>query len=228
MVRKGVLDLRYIEQGDEFSVKMNGEWEFYFNKFLTSSPSRGSDSLKPDCYGSVPSFWSDYRRRRKETPGIRLCNLQGNRTAPIRSTVTGWPLTCQSLTPHLRSASTALQRPGTVPLAAPPLNRSPHTNRYSSVMRQKATLSKYIIRVSNFEHRRGGFWMPLRIGTFHTIQSNFTNQWFISIAVTGMLFASFLFFFIFYLLDRRKTKLLMFSLLAASAWHCDHSSLPRT
>mgnify|MGYP001119428969 FL=1 len=59
MVSKGVLDLRHIEQGDEFSVKMNGEWEFYFNKFLASSPSRGSDSLKPDCYSTEPDFWSD-------------------------------------------------------------------------------------------------------------------------------------------------------------------------
>jgi hypothetical protein len=70
-----------------------------------------------------------------------------------------------------------------------------------------------LIRVSNWEHRRGGFWMPLKAGTFHTIQSNFANQWFISIAVSGVLFASFLFFLIFYLLDRRDKKLLMFSVL---------------
>ena len=52
--------------------------------------------------------------------------------------------------------------------------------------------------------------MPLKAGTFHTIQSNFTNKWFISIAVSGVLFASFLFFLIFYMLDRRDKKLLMF------------------
>jgi signal transduction histidine kinase len=73
-----------------------------------------------------------------------------------------------------------------------------------------------LIRVSNYEHRRGGFWLPLKVGTFRTIQTNFTNQWFISIAVTGMLFAAFIFFFVFYLFDRKNTKLVMFSLLAAS------------
>ncbi|MDD3737607.1 MAG: sensor histidine kinase, partial [Bacteroidales bacterium] len=70
-----------------------------------------------------------------------------------------------------------------------------------------------LIRVSNYEHRRGGFWMPMKTGSFKAIQTNFTNQWFISIAVSRMLFASFLFFLIFYLLDRRDRKLLMFSLL---------------
>ncbi|MEZ5019400.1 MAG: hypothetical protein R2756_04640 [Bacteroidales bacterium] len=53
----------------------------------------------------------------------------------------------------------------------------------------------------------------MKAGSFRTIQTNFSNQWFISIAASGMLFASFLFFFIFYILDRRDKKLIMFSVL---------------
>ena len=37
-VAKGVLDLRHIQQGDEFTVRMNGEWEFYFSTFIYGTP----------------------------------------------------------------------------------------------------------------------------------------------------------------------------------------------
>jgi hypothetical protein len=56
-----VLDLRHIEQGDEFTVRMNGEWEFYFGTFINGIPGDISDTLTPDCYGRVPGYWSDYR-----------------------------------------------------------------------------------------------------------------------------------------------------------------------
>ena len=212
-VSKGVLDLRHIEQGDEFSIKMNGEWEFYFNKFLTSSPSRSSDSLKPDCYGSVPAFWSDYRIDGKKLPGFGFATYRAIVLLPsgYRDRLAiDMPVFDSSFEISINGVTAA--RNGTPGRTAAESIPAYEPLFFSHV--PKSDTLDIIIRVSNFEHRRGGFWMPLRIGTFHTIQSNFTNQWFISIAVTGMLFASFLFFFIFYLLDRRKTKLLMFSLLA--------------
>lgn len=211
-VSKGVLDLRHIEQGDEFSVKMNGEWEFYFNRFITSSPSGGSDSLKPDCYGSVPAFWSDYRIGGQKLPGFGYASYRAIVLLPsgYRDRLgIDMPVFDSSFEISINGVTAARNgTPGRTSAESIPA----YEPLFFSYAPRSDTLD-IIIRVSNFEHRRGGFWMPLKIGTFHTIQSDFTNQWFASISVTGMLFASFLFFFIFYLLDRRNTKLLMFSLL---------------
>ncbi|MEZ4999087.1 MAG: hypothetical protein R2758_17135 [Bacteroidales bacterium] len=37
-VEKGVVDLRHIEQGDDFTVRLNGEWEFWFGTFIYGTP----------------------------------------------------------------------------------------------------------------------------------------------------------------------------------------------
>ncbi|MCU0379212.1 MAG: HAMP domain-containing histidine kinase [Bacteroidales bacterium] len=212
MVVKGVLDLRHIEQGDEFSVKMNGEWEFYFNKFLSTSQPGDGDSLKPDCYGSVPAYWSDYRIGGQKLPGFGFATYRAIVLLPsgYRDRLgIDMPVFDSSFEISINGVTAARNgTPGRTSAESIPA----YEPLFFSYVPKSDTLD-IIIKVSNFEHRRGGFWMPLKIGSFQAIQSNFTNQWFTSIAVTGMLFASFLFFFIFYLLDRRNTKLLMFSLL---------------
>jgi signal transduction histidine kinase len=214
-VEKGVLDLRHIEQGDMFTVKMNGEWEFYFNKFLYGKPGRISDTLIPDCYGAVPGYWSEYTVDGKRLPRfgygtyravILLPNGYRDRMGfdmPVFDT--SYEIALNGVT-AARNGTPARSSAESIPAYEP---------LFFSYVPNNDTI-ELLIRVSNYEHRRGGFWLPLKVGTFHTIQTNFSNQWFISIAVTGMLFAAFIFFLVFYLFDKKDRKLLMFSLLALS------------
>jgi signal transduction histidine kinase len=212
-VDNGVLDLRYIEQGDMFTVKMNGEWEFYFNEFLTGTPGSISDSLVPDCYGAVPGYWSEYTVDGKRLPRFGYGTYRAVILLPhgYRERM-GFDMPVFDSSYEIAVNGVTTARNGT-----PARSRSESIPAYEplffSFVPDKDTL-ELLIRVSNYEHRRGGFWLPLKVGTFHTIQTNFTNQWFISIATTGMLFAAFISFFVFYLFDRKNPKLLMFSLLA--------------
>jgi hypothetical protein len=57
---KGVLDLRELKNSDHFIIKLNGEWEFYWKKMLRPHDFL-SAGYKPDYYGKVPSYWTDYR-----------------------------------------------------------------------------------------------------------------------------------------------------------------------
>ena len=214
-VEKGVLDLRHIQQGDEFTLKMNGEWEFYFNKFLYGEPGHPRDTLTPDCYGTVPGYWSEYSVGGKRLPRFGYGTYRAVILLPdgYRDRLgfdmpvfdSSYEIAINGVT-SARNGTPARSRAESIPAYEP---------LFFSYMPKNDTL-ELLIRVSNYEHRRGGFWLPLKVGTFHTIQTDFTNQWFISIAVTGMLFAAFIFFFVFYLFDRKNPKLVMFSLLAAS------------
>ena len=214
-VDKGVLDLRHIEQGDMFSVKMNGEWEFYFSKFLYGEPGHISDTLTPDCYGTVPGYWAEYSVDGKNLPRFGYGTYRAVILLPdgYRDRLgfdmpvfdTSYEIALNGVT-TARNGTPARSRAESIPAYEP---------LFFSYVPNNDTI-ELLIRVSNYEHRRGGFWLPLKVGTFHTIQTNFSNQWFISIAVTGMLFAAFIFFFTFYLYDRKNHKLLMFSLLALS------------
>ena len=55
----GILDLRNIKNPGHFIIKLNGEWEFYWMKML--HPHDFSiGNYKPDYYGKVPSYWTNY------------------------------------------------------------------------------------------------------------------------------------------------------------------------
>ncbi len=209
---EGVLDLRNIQQGDDFSVRMNGEWEFFFGTFIYGTPGKIQDTLQPDCYGKVPGYWNEYTVDGVQLPPFGYGTYRALILLPsgyrdrmgIDMPVfdTSYEIAINGVT-VARNGTPARSRAESIPSYEP---------LFFSYLPGKDTL-EILIRVSNYEHRRGGFWMPMKVGTFHSIQTNFTNQWFISIAASGMLFSSFLFFFIFYLLDRRDRKLLMFSIL---------------
>ncbi len=53
-VVKGVMDLSDVKDRASFSCSMSGDWEFYYNRFIT--PSDTISNLSPDCYQHVPGF----------------------------------------------------------------------------------------------------------------------------------------------------------------------------
>ncbi len=63
---KGVIDLRQINNPAKFIVKLNGEWEFYWGKMLRPDDFK-SDPPKPDYFGTVPSYWTDYPQENVKT-----------------------------------------------------------------------------------------------------------------------------------------------------------------
>lgn len=211
-VEKGVFDLREIQQGDEFSLRMNGEWEFYFGTFIYGIPGKICDTLKPLCYGKVPGYWSDYTVDGKPLPKFgygtyrALILLPGGYRDRMGFDMpvfdTSYEISVNGVT-LARNGTPARTRAESVPSIEP---------LFFSYLPKSDTL-ELLIRVSNYEHRRGGFWMPMKAGTIHSIQANFPNRRFISIATSGMLAASFIFFFMFYMHDRRDKKLLMFAVL---------------
>lgn len=212
-VEAGVLDLRHLEQGDNFSVRMNGEWEFHYSAFIYGTPGKTESYVSPDCLGRVPGFWNDYIIEGKRLPRLGYGTYRALIILPsgyrdrmafdIPVFDTSYELSINGIT-VARNGTPARSSAESIPAYKP---------LFLSYTPKSDTL-ELLVRVSNYEHRRGGFWMPLKVGSFNTVRTNFTNQWFISIAAAGMLFASFLFFFITYLLDRRNRKLLAFSLLA--------------
>jgi hypothetical protein len=46
---------------------------------------------------------------------------------------------------------------------------------------------KIIINVSNYDHRRGGFWLPVKLGTFSDVQKQLANSWAVEWSVMSLL-----------------------------------------
>ncbi len=57
---EGVMDLRKAQINDDFITKLNGEWEFYWEKLLLPNDflSKRADR---DLFGKVPAYWTSYK-----------------------------------------------------------------------------------------------------------------------------------------------------------------------
>jgi hypothetical protein len=154
---KGVFDLREIVNRDQFIVKLNGEWEFYWGKLLYPLDFK-TGSVKPDYYGKVPSYWTDYPQESVKTEKFgyatyRLTILlpQGfNKYLGIDLPVfdSSYDLYINGkyfVGNGLPGKSVAETKPG-------------YKRNFYIISPESDTL-KLLIHVSNYDHRRGGFFL---------------------------------------------------------------------
>lgn len=207
---KGILDLSKTVQTDNIIFRLNGEWEFYWKKLLRPADFI-SGSSKPDIYGKVPSYWTDYAKS-----GVPV-TPDGYATYRLTVILPDWldtplgfdiPVFDDAYDIYINgiyfggNGITAIN----ADIAEPGYRRN--FFRYDP---PSDTLS-IIINVSNFEHRRGGFWLPVKMGTFSKVQTRLANSWAASWAVISFLGGFSLFFLFFFLFSRKERMIGFFSL----------------
>jgi signal transduction histidine kinase len=208
---KGVLDLRQIHDKDKFLVSLNGEWEFYWKKMLFPRDFKGHNLPKPDIYGKVPSYWTEYSGAAFKTGKygyatyhltILLPRNLNNRLAfdvPVfDSSFDLWV----NDTLLAFNGQTGKSEEETKPGYAPGFHRYIPTGDTLSV----------VINVSNFQHRRGGFWIPMKLGTFLEVNKKKANMWAGEYATVSVLLVFALFFMIFFLLYPKDRIMIFFSM----------------
>lgn len=210
-IGEGILDLRENGFRKEPVIKLNGDWEFYWQKHLRPNDFNTDDPVRPDIYAAVPSYWTDYKNQLAGiTPSgyatYRLRILlpeyfRSNLTFKIpvfdssyRLYIDGKYMGSNGV-PGLKSSET---KPG----------YNPQVIQY---MPQNDTL-EIILNVSNYHHRRGGFWLPMTVGTTEEMTLRIKREDAVSSSALGMLLAFSGFFFLFYLIFRQDRTMLYFSL----------------
>ncbi|NSW93285.1 MAG: sensor histidine kinase [Bacteroidales bacterium] len=208
---RGTLDLTNIETEERFIINLNGEWEFYWNQLLNPSDFNGQNVPKPDIYGRVPSYWTDYRQDSIK-PGkygcatYRLLILlpKGFR----KSLAFDMPVFDSSYEIYVDGRLYAENgRSGKSESESVPEYR----RNFFRFQPGSDTIS-VLIHVSNFHHRRGGFWLPVKFGTFNEVQTRLAMSYAAEWATISILIGFSLFFLIFYMLYPREKLLGYFSL----------------
>ena len=69
-----------------------------------------------------------------------------------------------------------------------------------------------IINVSNYDHRRGGFWLPVKFGTFTEVQKQLANSWAAEWSVISLLLGFSLFFLFFFIINPKEKIMGFFSM----------------
>lgn len=210
VVVKGVFDLRNVT-GEDFIYRLRGRWEFYWNKMLSPSDFSGPAKLKPDYYGLVPSYWTDYP---SDSVPARPMGYATYRTLVIlppgfrKSMGFDMPVFDSSYDIFVNGKRMAGNgTPGrSADETVPAYERS-----FFRFIPESDTID-IVINVANFHHRRGGFWLPVKIGTFATVQKRLALSWAGDWGTLSFLLGISLLFFLFYLLYIKDNLMAFFSI----------------
>ncbi len=214
VAKKGVIDLRKIENESKFIIKLNGDWEFYWEKLLLPDDFASPGKYKPDLYGKVPSYWTDYKRAPVKITrmGYATYRLKVLMPPGFRNSIGfDMPVFDSSYEIYIDGTLMGVNgKPGTSETGTKP-------GYVRNFFRYNPSSDSIIIliNVSNFNHRRGGFWIPIKMGTFSEVQKRVAASWALDWSSVSLLLG-FSLFFLFFFIVYPKDQITGFFSLAAS------------
>jgi signal transduction histidine kinase len=205
---KGVIDLSQIKDKDQFIIKLNGEWEFYWDKMLRPHDFEGSN-IRPDFYGTVPSYWTDYPPEivKNGKVGFATYRLKVILPPGFRQAL-GFDLPVFDTSYDIYINGRYYDGNG-VPGKSADESKPEYRRVFFRLVPDSDTLS-IIINVANYTHRRGGFWLPMKMGLFSKVQQQMANSWARDWATISLLLGFSLFFLFFFLIYPKEKAIVFF------------------
>lgn len=208
--RMGVMDLTGWDFGENGSIHLDGEWEFYDNRLLFPEDFKPGNSFGKS-YVEVPGLWDSYKLNgEKHTPygygTYRLLvqlNSQKDQTYGIR-------------TSNIRSANRIFingQEIGASGLPGQDEKRNiPGNTPYTGFINISGGRAEIIVQVANFNFANGGILHSIYFGPQKAIVSNeITSTAFDLVAVTGFFIAG-IYFLALFKFRKQEKAFLYFSL----------------
>ncbi len=209
-ITKGFLDLRH-ERNLDRALELAGEWEFFWNKHYLPADLIRDDSLKADLFIKVPSYWSDSKDRMPEiedhgfaTYRLRILvprSLNDNLILKVPIFDSSYRLFVNGR--FINSNGVA----GTTPETS-----LPDYHNYNYKFKPDSDTIDIVVNVSNFHHRRGGFWLPMVLGESEMMEVEQKRDDAFGAISAGMLFSFILFFSLFYIMFKDDRTMIYFAL----------------
>lgn len=158
---KGLLDLSRWNFERDGNVKLDGQWEFYWNKLLKY---KNIQKEKPNTYVKVPSTWNEYSLNGKNLSGegYATYKLHIKTELPV-GTMLGFRIYTFSSAYNLYINEKLIASNGKVATA-----KATEVGEYRPqvvIFSVPANEFDIIIQVSNFHYARGGFWYTMYMGS---------------------------------------------------------------
>jgi two-component system sensor histidine kinase ChiS len=210
---KGLLDLRTTDLNSSSFYNLNGEWEFYWEQLLEPATYDAARGNGTGILVRVPSYWESYRVNGEQLPG------SGYGTYAL--TILLPPAIASPLCIDIPVFDVAYRfylnewlvgENGTVGTSREEEAPWYEPSRFCYI--PDGDTLRLLIQVSNFHHRRGGFWQPLLVGGSDEILSKAERRKSFQYSTMGVLFFFTIFYLIFWIFSRRDSIMLLFALTA--------------
>ncbi len=162
---KGVLDISDWKSGTQNHIRMDGEWEFYWNSLLSPEDFSRDKRDKISCYFTVPGLWN----KQGNIDGCKRYPRDGYAT--LRLTVINIPTDKYPIYIRIQEIPTAYKLWCNSKLISE--NGTPGTNKNQSTpwfqpitvsITEKTDTIIFTMQISNFHHKDSGIWESLEMG----------------------------------------------------------------
>jgi signal transduction histidine kinase len=206
---KGILDLRECAMDDQSIFDLDGEWIFHWEKLL--SPDNFGQHEATGIPVTVPSFWKSYQVDGNSLPGfgygtysLMVILPEDYHSAicfdiPLFDVAYKFYLN-KLLVSENGEVGTKLEE------------EKPWYETASFCYIPDTDTLQILIQVSNFHHRRGGFWQSLVIGSANKVMERKERRRMFNYSTIGVLFFFMIFFLIFWSFTRKEVLMLLFAL----------------
>ncbi|MBP7736844.1 MAG: response regulator [Spirochaetes bacterium] len=206
----GVIDLTEWDFEKQGTVKLNGSWEFYWNRLL--EPKDFAQPLLPakTGYFTMPGSWNDYETGHEKIPGqgygtFRLTVRLGNRDG-----IYGLKTLHMATAYRMWVDGALLSSNGTVGTSRDAM--VPQYLPKISMFRPKGATVPIVLQVSNFYHRKGGPWEVIEFGTADQIIEKRESRSHFELFIFGALLIMAVYHFALYLFRTKDKSPLYFGI----------------
>ena len=202
---EGVLDLSGEVLDQQSILNLNGEWIFHWEELLNPDNYASRKSSGISC--TVPSYWSSYEIDGRPLPGMGYGTYRLKIILPpgFQSSICfDIPVFDVAYSFYLNQR--LMSSNGKVGISKE--EEQPWYDPSSFCYIPDGDTLQLLIQVSNFHHRRGGFWQPLYMGGAKEVLDRKERNRMYSYSTSGVLFFFMIFFLIFWSFTRTKIMLL--------------------
>jgi len=209
----GVLDLRTMHLDEQSYLKLNGEWRFHWQKLIDPKSSIEIFEQDPGLLVSVPSYWKSYVVDGENLPGMGYGTYSLRIILPedYKSTLCfDIPVFDVAYTFYLNDW--LVDSNGKVGTSRE--EEEPWYKPSSFCYVPDSDTLDLLIQVSNFHHRRGGYWKSIYTGSSEKVLGKMEHRRMFNYSTIGVLFFFFFFYLIFWFFSKWDTLMLLFALTA--------------
>jgi len=210
----GVIDLAGWSMEQDGFIKLNGSWDFYWEKLLSYHDLAGG-TFKSDTSANVPEVWNNYLVEGRRLPGFgyatyRLKVKNVNQNSPI-----ALRMSTVSTAYRMYINDKLIASNGVVGTAKEDFK--PEYKPLTVSFTPPSDTFDVIVQVSNFSYARGGIWYVIHMGTPEQVQSLDETIIYKDLFLLGSLLIMALYYFSIFLMRREDKSSLYFVLLCLVA-----------
>ncbi len=210
---KGVLDLRNEVVDEQTYISLNGEWNFHWQELMDPESAHTIGEENSGIMVTVPSYWNSYEVDGETLPGWGYGTYQLTIILPENhQSAICFDIPVFDVAYKFYLNDWLVDSNGKV--GTSPEEEEPWYEPSSFCFKPDTDTLHLLIQVSNFHHRRGGFWKSIYTGGATKVMGKMEHQRMYNYSTIGVLFFFFLFYLIFWFFSKWNKLMLLFALTA--------------